>query len=363
MKFSKRQSRMAGEPAADSPEMQAARWIARRELGLCQKEDEAVFERWRADPQNEAALSAAQAALEEVQGMASSEGIVKMRAEALAQTPRGPLLLGNVPAGIAATVLIGVFAISLAWREAGRRGVEPAQTGQTVPVPGTSVSPAAAFYQTQKGERRTFTLSDGSRLTLNTASRVEVAMTAEKRSIHMVSGQALFDVAKDRNRPFVVAAGPMEVTAIGTRFDVRIERERTRVVLVDGRVKVEPLARQGIARLLPALDRHYLQPGEQLIAKGADTMSVATADVEQSTSWQYGRLVFRGETLGAAVAEFNRYSERQLSIADPALAQLPISGVFSVSRPENFLAAVKEFYPVRIDELSPGLTALELRVK
>jgi transmembrane sensor len=87
------------------------------------------------------------------------------------------------------------------------------------------------------------------------------------------------------------------------------------------------------------------------------------ADLEQSTSWQSGRLTFRERPLAEAIAEVNRYSERQLVLEAPSLADLPVSGVFSTDHPENFIAAVAAFYPVRIEERSPTLTVLQLKQK
>ena len=349
--------------ASESPEAAAARWLARRELGLFRSDEAAEFERWRGDPQNEAALAALREPLERIHAAAAQPGIVRMREEALAEKRRGPLLLGNVPAAVAAGILLAVLTIALVSHDAGQPG--SSSPGEPV-VKATSRIAAAhpsprARYETRKGEFRTVRLSDGSALTLNTASQVEVELTPKSRNVRLLSGQALFDVASDKGRPFTVAAGQLIVTALGTQFDVRVERERAKVVLLEGRVRVDPLSRNGIARYIPALDRHYLQAGEELIAKGQGEMSVAIADTEQSTSWQHGRLVFRGELLQDAVAEFNRYNDHQIAIEDPWLARLPVSGVFSTTRPENFLAAISSFYAVRIEERGPHVTVLRQR--
>jgi len=199
-------------------------------------------------------------------------------------------------------------------------------------------------------------------LTLDTATRVEVSFRQFERKIRLVQGQAMFQVAKDPSRPFSVVAGSVDVKALGTQFDVRFEQGQANVVLLEGRVLVEPLSRHGLARLMPALAQHRLKEGEQLTADATGAMTVATADVERTRSWQSGRLVFREEPLSEAVAELNRYNQRQLLIDDPALERLPVSGVFSTSHPENFLAAVAAFYPVRIEEREPNIVALRMRV-
>lgn len=353
--FRKRQD----NAATDDVHAQAARWLARMELGLMQRDEEAQLNRWRENPQNDAALTALRAMLDETREAASEPGIAKMRSEALAQSRRGPLLLGNVPVSAAAVVVMGVLLVFLLWPKN-----EPHPFAPLSPSAIGSASDPIGAYQTSIGERRVINLADGSVLTLNTQSRAEVLLESNRRTVRLVRGQALFDVAHDKQRPFTVIAGQMEVTALGTRFDVRVDDGKAKVVLVQGRIVVKPLELQGISKLIPALERHYLEAGEQLTANAVERkMSVGVADIEQSTSWQHGWLVFRGEALSAAVAEFNRYGQRQLTIADASLAQLPVSGVFAVSKPDNFLAAVSAFYPVKVEARSPNLTVLSLQEK
>jgi transmembrane sensor len=254
--------------------------------------------------------------------------------------------------------------LAFAWRESARPTV---LTTQPLPVAATSavLSPTTltAQYETQKGQTRRVDLADGSVVILNTQTRLDVELTREHRLLRLVSGQAFFNVAHDTARAFTVFAGPIRVTAVGTRFDVRVTRERANVVLLEGRVRIDPLLHRGLARLLPVLDRHYLDSGQQLVARDGADVSIGAADVEQSTSWQQGRLVFHGESLEEAVAEFNRYSVHQLAIADPALVHLPVSGVFSSAHPENFLAAISSFYSVQTEDRGPQLTVLTLRAR
>lgn len=356
--------RRRGTPANstnESPETSAARWLARRELGLLEDDEAAAIERWRQEPRHDAALNSIQAALDEVQAAATAPGIMRMREEALAHRPRGPLLLGNVPAGIAAAVLGAVVVVAFLLIESGREVAAPRSAEVTNEAAAVPASPLV--YETRKGELRAIELADGSTVTLNTASRVEVSLTSERRSVRLLSGQALFAVARDSHRPFTVAAGSLKVTALGTQFDVRLQPEGAQVVLLEGHVRVEPLTLQGIARLVPWLARHELNPGEQLVADQRNEIAVGVADTERSVSWREGRLVFRGEALEDAVAEFNRYSEHQLVVTDATLARLPVSGVFSAAHPENFIAAVAGFYGVNIERRGAQVTELSLDKK
>ncbi len=167
-----------------------------------------------------------------------------------------------------------------------------------------------------------------------------MGLTAKRRDLRLLSGEALFAVAHDTERPFIVAAGPVKATALGTQFGVRLQPDGAKVVLLEGHVRVEPLTLKGLARVLPILAREELTPGQQLIAEAQNEMAIAVADTERSTSWRQGRLVFRGDALADAVAEFNRYSEHQIFVADPTLARLPVSGEFATAHRENFIAAV-----------------------
>jgi len=362
--FSRHNHAGSGRVPGGSSEVDAARWFARRELGLLRGDEADTLERWRKDPQNEAALDSIAAALEQSRSAAATPGIVRMRDEALAYRPPTSRTLGNIPSGLAAAVLVIALTATLILHESGQDVTAPSSaTASTdlAPVSANSIAASTNVYATRKGEIRAVKLLDGSLLTLNTDSRVEVALTPTQRRLSILSGQALFNVAHDKNRPFVVTAGPVEVTAVGTQFDIHIGQRRTEVVVLEGRVRIEPLARRGIARFISALDRRYLDPGQRLVAQTEGELSVAVADTERATSWRHGRLIFRGEPLEDAVAEFNRYSEHQIIIEDTTLARLPVSGVFSSARPKNFLAAVADFYSMRIEERGPQLTVLSLR--
>jgi transmembrane sensor len=196
---------------------------------------------------------------------------------------------------------------------------------------------------------------------LNTASSIEVDFTDERREVRLFQGQALFEVAKDARRPFVVSAGDRFVTALGTAFDVRIDAGRIDVVVIEGRVAVDPVKRTGLGRFIPALARQEVHPGEELTSFGDRPASVAAADVERITSWRRGQVTFRDDTIAAAVAEMNRYSPRPIIVTDPRVGNLRISGVFGLIRPENFVAAIVAHYPVDAQRDARDATVLSWR--
>ncbi|MBX5463294.1 MAG: FecR domain-containing protein [Steroidobacteraceae bacterium] len=193
-------------------------------------------------------------------------------------------------------------------------------------------------YTTGVGELHRFTLSDGSSLALNTNSKVVVRYQPNERRIRLVRGEALFDVAPDVQRPFVVTAGETVIRAVGTSFSVRLRSDETVDVLVsEGKVAINPpsdtlLAANGVAHVR----------GKQVISR------VALPDeIARRLAWTEGRLVFSGETLGAAAAEFNRYNHKRLVIADPSIATLKIGGAFNATNPDEFAAALETTADVR----------------
>jgi transmembrane sensor len=217
-------------------------------------------------------------------------------------------------------------------------------------------------FATGIGQRRDVVLADGSKVTLNTASLIEVRYATDRRDIRLLEGQAMFRVAKNPDRPFVVAANDRQVTAFGTTFDVRIRPSgQVQVLLVEGRVGVEPMRRQGLERLIPALARTDLLPGQELLTDASGRVNVTMVDVERQTAWNRGVLIFRNDTVGDAVKEINRYSTVQIVVDDPGLAGLKVSGIFPMASRDDFIAALQALYPVAARPQQDGAIRLGWR--
>lgn len=347
--------RQPNRPPAD-PHEAAVWWSARRRLGLTSAREEAAFAVWCADPANAAAWAATEAPLEDIGQVAALPEVRALREAALAA---GPARHPGTMRWLGGAALAASLAGALFWTAT--------PDGMPLPAPTTTVEQRTSVpqrYATRVGEQREIPLPDGSQVTLNTASVLEVDYGAAYRGIRLLAGQALFRVAKDTARPFVVTAGARRITATGTAFDVRLhDRGKISVLLVEGEVKVEPLRPRGLARLLPALARETLDPGEQLAAAPRGDAVVAAADVERGTSWSRGQLIFREDPIGEALAEVNRYSSVKMVAADERVAALRISGVFRADRSENFLTAVTAFYALEAEQQAPGLVVLKWRDK
>jgi transmembrane sensor len=212
-------------------------------------------------------------------------------------------------------------------------------------------------YRTGVGERRTVILKDGSVLSLDAMSRVSVRYSDSVRQLTLTRGQARFDVAHDPARPFRVTARDRTVVATGTAFNIDIVRPEVRVTLLEGRVLVVP--RTGVAAPLidpPATAPVELRPGQGFVAgEGEAPRVVSDVDLQRATAWQKGKLVFDREPLAGAVERVNRYSERKITIDDPQVAALTISGVFNMGDLRAFLDAVTGTMPVRATEVSDGV--------
>lgn len=194
-------------------------------------------------------------------------------------------------------------------------------------------------YATAVGARQTDVLADGSRVTLNTDSVLDVRFTRGRRDVDLQRGEAQFEVAHDASRPFVVRTGMGTVTALGTRFQVRRDADDAVVTLLQGSVAVT----QG-------QERRTLVPDEQARLSEHGGITVRTIDPAQVSGWLDGWLHFTDATLGEVVAEANRYSARKLRLADPALARLRLQGNFRAGDTASIAAVAAALLPVRAEE-------------
>ncbi len=326
--------------AADDIDDVAAGWFARRRAGDMDPADAAALEAWlEADPAHRAALDALSRAWGRAEAARDDPEILAWRERAKRRRAPWP-----VPArAVAAALLVAAVLGGAGW-QLGRMGLLPW---------------SGRFYdqefQTDLGQRATFTLRDGSKVTLNTDSRLRTVASQGRRLLYLDRGQAFFQVAKDASRPFVVKAGGRTVTAIGTAFDVRVEPNRFEVTLVEGRVRVETPALKPVARPPgepappePVHQTTELTPGAQLVASAAADWSVTQTDTARETSWLNGRLMFENEPLGAVAAEFGRYSDRRIVFDDPGLAATPVTGTFRSGDVAGFSRALEKYRLARV---------------
>ncbi|MGS2723862.1 FecR family protein [Porticoccus sp. GXU_MW_L64] len=318
----------------------AAYWLVRLSASDCSPEDRYAFETWkREDPAHEAAYLKIQRGNALVDHHIAHPALRNIGKQALEQTrPSSKRRQWLISSAIAATVLLAVSALLV---------INPASNT-------TNEAPTArvAVYETAIGERSTMTLADGSVITLNTNTRIEVDYSATQRNLTLLRGQGYFDVAKDPTRPFAIQAGNKRVVAIGTEFEVHLDpHNNVEVTLVEGVVSVDQIApAESHSQNPPAapFSPIKLAPGERLIAAVDTPMQVVQTNTAEATSWRSGRLIFRGEPIANAIAEINRYSTQQLKLADDNRVQaMTVSGVFNTGRASSFVDALERMHPLQ----------------
>jgi transmembrane sensor len=212
-------------------------------------------------------------------------------------------------------------------------------------------------YATQFGEQRTVTLEDGSVVELNARTRIKVRFTDAARNVDLIEGQALFRVAKKPDRPFIVVSGNTRVRAVGTEFDVYQKTRGIVVTVVEGRVSVSaPPERPATAPGAGAqADAVMLSAGEQVTVTSHRVAAPSLANVAQATAWTEGKLVFDSTPLSEVLQEFNRYNARPLSIDDPQVLALHISGAFRTTDSAQLIRLLSERFGLVAHDTGEGI--------
>lgn len=321
---------MANPNRVEKAEEEAAAWHAR--LGSTSIDSGTVedFFEWRSKPGNADAFQRVDRVWRESQGLGADPAIAEALDGARHRARRGGL--GR------RSVLIGGLA---------------GATGLLI-FSGTCLWNGRGAFTTDVGEQRVIQLADGSRVNLDTDSRIRVRFTSGQRRIDLDHGQALFDVAAAPDRPFVVYAGDTRVTAVGTVFDVRRAGEAVSVTLVSGVIDVAtPEMETGERRM---------KAGQQTRVSGR-AISTRAVDLAAETSWTSGRLIFSDIPLEQAVSEMNRYLTHKIELDDPAIRTVSINGVFLVGDRDAFVSAASDGLGLRPVPKADGSVGLIRRGK
>ena len=336
-------------------EQAAAEWLVRRDGEGWSDADQAAFDQWVGE---ETAHRIAVIRLETVWRKAG-----RLRASALrggeAETP------SSVRAALAGPKATAGPTPSFPWRggkkeqpfdtlgangqgkeTAPRRWLWPAAIAASLALAGVPLYQSfagAETYATAIGGFQHFPLDDGSRIDLNTNSRLDVAYTKAVRRLDLERGEAFFKVAKNPARPFVVHAGAWRVTAVGTAFTVKLRGDGIDVVVAEGRVRIDPPATGG-ASVRPV----FASAGQAAIAIGETSVvrPVSAAAMDMALSWRDGLLIFEGRPLGDVAAEFNRYNQVQL-VVDPSATGVIVDGSFRATNVAGFLRLLEQGFGVK----------------
>ncbi len=316
----------------------AADWLARRERGLSVEEQQQFSEWLLADVRHAAAVKEIQEAWRFI-GKPRLTGQADFVMQAVEQRVHRRSRRKRWSLAAAAALAIGVFVL----REGGVSA--PIELAGRVEI---------------RPERRI--LPDGSVVELKTGADISFDFSPEQRGVRLVRGEAHFVVTKDPKRPFVVTAGKVTVRAVGTAFAVRVDPTVVDVLVTEGRVAVQQVAPAAPASA-PAVDvaPTYLDAGNRAVVPVAavageplEVQSVAAGQIESALAWRSMRVEFTATPLTEIVTRLNRQNLMQLSLADPALGDLRISGIFWLDDPRGF---------ARLIEASAGLSAVSSDVQ
>ena len=204
--------------------------------------------------------------------------------------------------------------------------------------------PVTQNFATSVGQRQALRLADGTQVELDTNTRLRADLNGKSRTVTLDSGEAYFDVVHDESRPFTVYAGNRRITDIGTKFSVFRNGDDVRVVVKEGRVKIEQIDQPQASALLA-------QAGHEIIAKGSETLlaSKPDEDIANDLSWRRGVLVFNQQTLADAAEQFNRYNNRHIQVEGSA-RRIRIGGSFKADNVDVFVQLLHRGYGLSVNE-------------
>jgi transmembrane sensor len=301
----------------------------------------AEYLHWCSDPRNAGAREAVGVAWSSVGALDTAPEMLELRRQALARLRQAAARRWNTR-----TVKLGAAAAALGLAVIGAAAIYMNLHSPT-------------YYKTDIGERRIVALPDGSRISMDSDTRVGVTYQKTARSITLDRGRSRFDVAHDASRPFTVTAGPQTVVAVGTSFDVERLQSTVLITLIQGQVVIKSAPAAATTESSGQSENPIsLKAGEELVVTRNVRPAIVAADLQVARAWEAGRLLFRDEPLGDAVARVNRYTTQPIMI-DPSIASIRFSGVFNAGDVGSFVSAVTSYFPVQAS--TTGTSGILLR--
>lgn len=332
-------------PDTAAIEAEAAAWVARFDAGDVSAKDQAAFQEWL----NRSALH--RDTIAEYGDLWSQFDALRPLIDG-GEAPRqagaqsvytGMLKTPSPWFAACAAVLIAVIGVTASFHPQSQK---PAKI---------AINPAAVLsYETAVGGKKRIALSDGSTIILNTNSRLDVNFSGNRRDVHLMRGEAFFEVVHDKARPFTVYANNYVVRDIGTAFDVHLSGMGVvEVGVTKGSVEVRPAA----GGQVPGAEKSVgvLTAGQNIVLghEVERTELVSDADMGRKLAWRQGRLIYTGQPLGEVLADISRYSDIKIELADPALENLPVGGTFRTDQIEAIFAALEDNFGVHAEWTDP----------
>ena len=314
-------------------EARAADWLARLDRPDASEAEHTEFEAWcRADARHLAAYLRLLAVWNRLDALKTEESPRAADAIGPPDSPSGvsarPPLRGRLFLTVALAAGLAAFAAGLAWWH------------WSTPF---GLASGVERYATTLGGFRQIALADGSVVQLNTDSVLAVRLRKSERDLILLRGEATFEVAPDKSRPFIVVAGSTAARAVGTVFNVQKAGASVEVLVTKGVVAVgKP---QYMSR---AFELAIVDAGQMAIAASSRVRveSLDQEEIARRLSWHQGMLLFNGQSLADVAAEFNRYNERKLVVADPTVGRLRIGGYFRATDLDSFVQVLVERFGI-----------------
>jgi len=339
--------RILAFPDTAATEAEAAAWVARFDAGGVSARDQAAFQEWlNRSPLHREAIAEYGNLWSEFDALQLLTGAGEAVHEARPAVPERarPWLAACAAAVIA--VAGGAVFFHPKPQDAAKAGNRP--------LAGLFHPSVRHFYETAVGGQRRIALADGSSVILNTNSRLDVDFSGNRRDIHLVRGEAYFEVVHDKARPFTVYANNYVVRDIGTAFDVHLSKAGlVEVGVTKGSVEVTPVNDghvPGAAKSLGVLTAgHNIVLGQKVERAEA----VSSADMGRKLAWRQGELIYTGQPLAEVLADVSRYSDIKVELADPALEKLPVGGAFRTDQIAALFTALENNFGVHAEWIGP----------
>jgi transmembrane sensor len=333
-------------PDTAAIEAEGAAWVARFDAGDVSAKDQAAFQAWlNSSALHRAAIAEYGTFWSEFDKLRQLTDSVGAEREAGTQAKRSVMFSGAKVwlAACAASIIVTVAVGGVLRRETLDR-----PSGQQAYVPRAS---GQQSYATAVGAQKKLTLADGSVVTLNTNSRIDVEMLGNRRDVHLVRGEAYFDVVHDKTRPFTVYANRYVVRDIGTAFAVHLlDKGLVDVRVTKGRVEIATPAPEGKVSD-EAKSLGVIAAGSDVVFGQKIERSEVMSDAElgRKLAWRQGQLIYAGQPLAEVLADIGRYSNIEIELADPALREMPVGGAFSVNQTEAIFAALENNFGIHAE--------------
>jgi len=315
----------------------ASNWFSLRRSGTMTPEAEAELEGWLTDPDNLAAFTDVEATWALVDAARDDPAMLAMR-EAAERAHRPVRRRWAIGGAIAASLAAAAVALPI---------LSSPDIAARLPIPGAGVR----TLSTGAGQMTTMTLSDGTVVTMDGGTVLKMRETADQRLVTMERGRAFFRVAKE-SRPFSLVAAGKRATASGGAFDVNLANNCFDLTLVDGKVKVAD------ASMFHRAQAAELSPGSRLLVATQGNWAVTRVNVEKQTGWLRGWMTYDRAPMSRIAADLNRYSDKQVVIADAKVAATPMMGAFKPGDVDSFVRAARYYRFAKVEQDSPDRVVL-----